>query len=589
MSNNNPIINPNNLNKNKLNPILNSKQIKSNTTQIKSNTTPIKSNQSVQSNQIKSNTNQSNKLNSNPINLKKNQSNPNTTPNPNTTQIKSNPNTTPNPNTTQIKSNTIPINSNSNNNESKQINLNKNQSNSKSTLINSNNNSNLTLNNNPNSNPNNSNITPNNSFKSNKNLKQNQLINNSKLPIKNNNTPKLLTLFFNEGDESFQNKIPKLNDSVIKLICERNADLLFIGTQETSFTGLKTTFINEIEILLKDKYTVVYKKNGTSDFGGIIKYKTIKSALFIRNDINKEKIKYFKKFNIGKECSLTKTKDATLFLFEYCNVKYCILNTHLSFNDKPETKELRKKQFLCLVEKIVNYFDKYIILFGGDLNFRILDESNKELNKELKESNQNITTLNKESTSLKENKPNSSTSFKNKFFSLFSSSSKNKSNSSISTKKTNSINSLNSLKSNNEIKISNKKNELNILFNLLNESKNENILKREFQIIKNGIIEKKIALLKEFKKNLEGLYYLTCKYKSGSENFILEKNNTKKFTLFSSKNKTKKKRIPSRCDKILFSIPENVKEKVKVEINVIPRKDLLISDHILIYATVLNN
>lgn len=208
--------------------------------------------------------------------------------------------------------------------------------------------------------------------------------------------PTILTLFFNEGETDYSKESI---EHVIELINKKNPDILFIGNQE-SLIDIKTSFVQKIIDELKNNYeskgteiggsyrtilrilSVVAKKNKNVRSTLLIK---IKKGLTVQN-VN------FKK--IGSECGLasldpqkgTGYKDSILLTFEYNGIKYCIVNSHLSFSDKTENQNLgrRSEQLICLLKEVSKYFKYYNIIFGGDLNFRL---SAKDYLNNLKKSN----------------------------------------------------------------------------------------------------------------------------------------------------------------------------------------------------------
>ena len=210
----------------------------------------------------------------------------------------------------------------------------------------------------------------------------------------NTSNPTILTLFFNEGETDYtKNQI----DNVIELINKKNPDILFIGNQE-SLIDIKTSFVQKIIDELKNNY----ESKGT-EIGGshriILTYlskvakknKNVRSTLLIKKGLIVQNV-IFKK--IGSECGLdsldprkgTGYKDSILLTFEYNGIKYCIVNSHLSFSDQTENQNLgrRSEQLICLLKEVSKYFKYYNIIFGGDLNFRL---SAKDYLENLKKSN----------------------------------------------------------------------------------------------------------------------------------------------------------------------------------------------------------
>lgn len=206
--------------------------------------------------------------------------------------------------------------------------------------------------------------------------------------------PTILTLFFNEGETDYSKQSI---EHVIELINKKNPDILFIGNQE-SLIDIKTSFIQKIIDALKNSY----ESKGT-EIGGSYRTiltilsvvakdnKNVRSTLLIKKGLTVQDVKFKK---IGSECGLasldikkgTGYKDSILLTFEYNFIKYCIVNSHLSFSDKTENQNLgrRSEQLICLLKEVSNYFNDHNIIFGGDLNFRL---SAKDYLNNLKKSN----------------------------------------------------------------------------------------------------------------------------------------------------------------------------------------------------------
>jgi hypothetical protein len=205
--------------------------------------------------------------------------------------------------------------------------------------------------------------------------------------------PTILTLFYNEGIIDYSNRTKINLDSVVKLITEKNPDILFIGTQETNLNEIKSLSYN-IGISIKDIYTKIHtefggdrSKNKYLSIGSIVAKtpNNICSSLFIKNGLELDETIKIEKF--GDSCKLasiyhgTAYKDSILFKFSYNNIKYCIVNSHLSYTDKtPDQAYIqRSEQFICLLKKVSKYVSKHNIIFGGDLNFRLLPKEYVEV------------------------------------------------------------------------------------------------------------------------------------------------------------------------------------------------------------------
>ena len=457
--------------------------------------------------------------------------------------------------------------------------------------------------------------------------------------VKKNNF--LMTIFFNEGDENYKNNKYEYIKNVGEIIYSHNPKYLFIGTQETTYSPSKIRFKNSIQNYLKNKYTKIKEIEGPHDIPKIplLPLKTIVSSLFERNDGNKQennkKIEFpteMQEVIKTPECSFTITKGSIFLFFNYDKKEYCIVNSHLSFNDKPGTLHMRKKQFLCLIEKVSEYVDSKIILFGGDLNFRKIisdsiiqnsikkntsfnslksffspsskiipkkvvstqNQQNSQKNTSEGNTSQGITSQGITSQGITSQKNTSEGNTIQRNTSQKNTSEGNTSEGITSEgntcqKNTNSLNVSNHSLNNSKQNYTNTKpnNNVNGNGNSSNTYLKENIVISNvtiqptiFQTFKNELnnifeneipkIEKKIKLLKNFKNNLSKEKILTCKYEDGKDTFVKEKKG--------------KPRIPSMCDKILYSFPDSIPKPPPLEINVIPRIELLVSDHLLIYA-----
>ena len=491
--------------------------------------------------------------------------------------------------------------------------------------------------------------------------------------------PTILTLFYNEGEIDYSTVNPSELINVSTLIKEKNPDILFIGNQE-SLVDLNFSFVQQISNLITNEYTIVKTvlggqkgltssvlsvvSLGTGVFKSFKKNKNIRSTLFLNNKF----IDYFGKINnkfkiensnkIGYSCNLQKItsktayKDAILFIFEYNSMKYCIVNSHLSYSDKTSDQDYKKRseQLICLLNQISKYVDSHNIIFGGDLNFRLLPKKyvlTNKLNKLtpgdikflvdldikfIKELyNQSLNNINNYSRvglstpSIKfiQSVPMDIIEY------LHSNEYKNKNKNENKNKKTienfltsESVKNFNKnfIISNNLKKSTNNKifnyNELSILFSK-NPETNAQFMK----------------LINAFKNSLKNHpFYITCRYKEGSENIettkgkhnnnnnnnnqqrtraqsngaiglttIPESNNQERVrsqsnsailqtqgpkSIYSIFKKEKKEtyRIPSMCDRILYSflIESTIKSTIKPKIYPLNRSKLKYSDHLML-------
>jgi GTP cyclohydrolase III len=125
---------------------------------------------------------------------------------------------------------------------------------------------------------------------------------------------------------------------------------------------------------------------------------------------------------------------------------------------------------------------------------------------------------------------------------------------------------------------------------LIEHSNNPNSISNTIKPSKNNELKKLLnenkiysiqPLIQSFKENLREFIY-TCKYCNKVKNECKSKENLQlvKKGLLSTIN-----RIPSMCDRILLSIPNSKKSLLTHSIHVLPRKDILVSDHRMISLT----
>jgi len=214
--------------------------------------------------------------------------------------------------------------------------------------------------------------------------------------------PTILTLYFNEGTTNYSEEANKNFEGVTSLITSKMPDLLFIGNQE-SLKPFEESFVAKIESLININYEKVGHEFGGSfdamstflitGFGKSIgkgkEDNNIRSTLFIKKDVNKNLLQNIQFQKIGYSCGLssiihlTTYKDSIVLTFNYNGSPYCIVNTHLYFTEKYTGRtyfnkiydqgiKKRSEELICLLKNISRYYTTHNIIFGGDLNFRLL-------------------------------------------------------------------------------------------------------------------------------------------------------------------------------------------------------------------------
>ena len=451
--------------------------------------------------------------------------------------------------------------------------------------------------------------------------------------------PTILTLFYNEGEIDYAKKNKTEIKNIVNEIFSKSPDVLFIGNQE-SLIDFNSSFVKQIKDSIefqmdeKRRGKVGYEMRctllgGSSMTGAstllsfasmitskIKQNKNIRSTLFIRKDCV-DNLRESKVEQIGQKCNLTSFtkgtafKDAILCNFTYNNIQYCIVNTHLSFTDKSANQNYQKrsKQLICLLKKVSNYIYTHNIIFGGDLNFRLLPKQyieGQKLNEKLKYNSKDY--LKSESVKNFNNMPQNILNY-NELSRLLSNPGKLIDNSNTSSSRSH-------VSSHNILRVANVT--TTRLFTLINRFKRnldatpfyitckykENTSQIETAVIKDKSKDKKIERSQStgnlrnsqfsgvnpfFSKNLPPRPGSTGQINIGALKNI--ENNTKKITY----------RMPSMCDRILYSFLQKIDpltgnvssdpSNVSHLINIYPieRLKLTYSDHLMLCAAIYVN
>ena len=450
--------------------------------------------------------------------------------------------------------------------------------------------------------------------------------------------PTILTLFYNEGEIDYSQYNSQKREGIINVVDEifdKSPDVLFIGNQE-SLIDFNSSFVKQIKDSIefpvgkkrrgKVGYTMIYTLLGGSSMTGVSmllslastitskikKNKNIRSTLFIRKNCVNNLINLIVN-QIGEKCNLatiiqgTPFKDAILFDFTYNNIQYCIVNTHLSFTDKSANQNYQKRseQLKCLLKEVSNYIYTHNIIFGGDLNFRLLPK-------------QYIANL-KEKQDLNKNLKYNSKKYLNP----------------VSVKNFNTI-PQNILNYNELSRLLNNPGEL--INNSNTASSRSHVSNRNILRVANVKTTRLIILINRFKRNLDATrFYKTCKYKENTNQIettvIKDKSKDKeiersqstgnlrnsKFSVVSpyyEKTQPSRRgstgqinigatkityRIPSMCDRILYSFLQKIdphtrkvsfdplNETHRIDIYPIERLKLTYSDHLMLCAAIYVN
>ena len=430
----------------------------------------------------------------------------------------------------------------------------------------------------------------------------------------------ILVLSYNEGNKSFD---ADQCEEVFKKINKTLPDLIVLCSQESRYEGKSFGSILHKEYLLKnydyikhDRHSKIFLEEIVISLPNIItKYGDVRTKIFIKKNI--------KIINSEKTIDFTLGKGSIMSKIEFNNNKFIFVNSHYAFKGSGNTGlEKRTEQFFKTIHEfeLYKYVNTHQIFFCGDLNFR-LDET--YFNKYIENKNRYInkyTPLNQKQK-IENNTFNDNEDFIKNLFHLKEKNKITKSTKSIIEKLKKSIlntskNPLNYSKFKKLHYFINKLQELNNfkkpyeyneLYQIISSPEILEIIRSpefsEMLKLTNELNENMINLYNNFKKSIEETgIYITCRYREGkekspinhakiSQSKTLNKKNSvkyndrgliklKRLSEKSIDNVTKFKenvnicnsiiscekkgtpRVPSMCDKILYSFTENLNKKI---------------------------
>ena len=397
----------------------------------------------------------------------------------------------------------------------------------------------------------------------------------------------ILVLSYNEGNKNFE-KIQC--EEVMEKINKIKPDLIILCSQESRYNAnnlgsvLNNNYLSKKYNYIKhDRYSKKILERGIKFLPNIItNYGDVRTKIFIKDNFS------FKELSEkSKSIDFTLGKGSIMSKIEFNNNKFIFVNSHYAFKGSGNTGlEKRTEQFFETINKfqLYKYVNTHQIFFCGDLNFR-LDE--KYFNKYIK--NENIYTdryipweKNQKTENITLNKNNLRINY-SKFKKLYY--------------------FINKLQEFTELK---KPYEYNELYKIISSDKFLKLLSspRLSEIlnikINNELKNNIIKLYNNFKESIEKTgIYITCRYREGKKISNSVKYNDKglvKLKRLSEKSidnikKIKEKvnicnsiiscekngtlRVPSMCDKILYSFTDKLNKKIEFFTFLTPN----ISDH----------